>query len=197
LVGFIQQNNGSLTLDDFKNYKVISRPVKNVTYRGIELYSIGAPASGSISLNILKIMEQYNLADSDNVNLTSHRFAEAMRFGYGARAELGDPEFVRDLDKFEAHLLDDVYAKQTKEHISDEHTLPVREYDPKGVELPESHGTSHIVTADQSGMATSLTTTVNLLFGAQIMEPSSGIILCVCSRSYETKIVPRIWQFAV
>lgn len=177
MVNYIQQTNGTLTLDDFKNYKVISRPVKNVTYRGFKLYTIGAPASGSISLNILKIMEQYDLADQKDTNLTAHRFAEAMRFGYGARAELGDPDFVQGLDKFEARLLDEVHAKHTKEHISDEHTLPVREYDPKGVDLPQSHGTSHIVTADKSGMATSLTTTVNLLFGAQIMEPTSGIIL--------------------
>ncbi|KAG8417741.1 hypothetical protein J3458_005221 [Metarhizium acridum] len=33
LVNYIQQTNGTLTLSDFKNYRVISRPVKNVTYR--------------------------------------------------------------------------------------------------------------------------------------------------------------------
>lgn len=179
LVNYIQQTNGTLTLSDFKNYKVISRPVKNVTYRGLHLYTIGTPASGSITLNILKIMEQFDVADSKDTNLTSHRFVEAMRFGYGARAELGDPAFVEGLDEYEAHLLDEVHAKQIRERISDKQTLPVREYNPKGVALPESHGTSHIVTADRSGMATSLTTTVNLLFGAQIMDPSSGIILYV------------------
>ncbi|OAA46199.1 Gamma-glutamyltranspeptidase [Metarhizium rileyi] len=177
LVDYIQQTNGTLTLSDFKEYKVISRPVKNVTYRGLNLYTVGTPASGSIALNILKTMEQFDLADSKDNNLTSHRFAEAMRFGYGARAELGDPGFVDGLDEYEAHLLDEHHAKQTRLRISDDHTLPVSQYDPKRVELPESHGTSHIVTADKSGIATSLTTTVNLLFGAQIMEPSSGIIL--------------------
>ncbi|KHN99214.1 Gamma-glutamyltranspeptidase [Metarhizium album ARSEF 1941] len=177
LVKYIQQTNGTLTLSDFKNYKVISRPVKNVTYRGLNLYTIGSPAGGSITLNILKIMENFDLADSRDANLTSHRFVEAMRFGYGARAELGDPAFVKGMDEYEAHLLDEAHARHVRERISDEQTLPVKEYDPKGVELPESHGTSHIVTADKSGMATSLTTTVNLLFGAQIMDPSSGIIL--------------------
>ncbi|TWU78994.1 hypothetical protein ED733_008293 [Metarhizium rileyi] len=177
LVDYIQQTNGTLTLSDFKEYEVISRPVKNVTYRGLNLYTVGTPASGSIALNILKTMEQFDLADSKDNNLTSHRFAEAMRFGYGARAELGDPGFVDGLDEYEAHLLDEHHAKQTRLRISDDHTLPVSQYDPKRVKLPESHGTSHIVTADKSGIATSLTTTVNLLFGAQIMEPSSGIIL--------------------
>ncbi|KID88821.1 Gamma-glutamyltranspeptidase [Metarhizium guizhouense ARSEF 977] len=195
LVNYIQQTNGTLTLSDFKNYKVISRPVKNVTYRGLHLYTIGTPASGSITLNILKIMEQFDVADSKDTNLTSHRFVEAMRFGYGARAELGDPAFVEGLDEYEAHLLDEAHAKQIRERISDEQTLPVREYDPKGVALPESHGTSHIVTADRSGMATSLTTTVNLLFGAQIMDPSSGIILNNEMNDFSIPGVPNEFGF--
>ncbi len=39
------------------------------------------------------------------------------------------------------------------------------------------HGTSHIVTADASGMAISLTTTVNLLFGSQLVVPETGVIM--------------------
>ena len=39
------------------------------------------------------------------------------------------------------------------------------------------HGTSHVVTADASGMAISLTTTVNLLFGSQLVVPETGVIM--------------------
>ena len=42
---------------------------------------------------------------------------------------------------------------------------------------PQSHGTSHVVTADSSGMATSLTTTVNLFFGSGIMVPETGVVM--------------------
>lgn len=41
----------------------------------------------------------------------------------------------------------------------------------------QSHGTSHVVTADASGMATSLTTTVNLFFGSRIMVPETGMVM--------------------
>lgn len=177
MIKCIQENNGTMTHSDLREYKAISRPVKNATYRGLTLHTIGAPASGSISLNIPKTMEQYDLEDQSDVNLTWHRFSEAMRFGYGARAELGDPDFVDGLDVYEEELAGDMRAQHTRHRISDNHTLPVRDYDPKGIELPESHGTSHIVTADKDGMAVSLTTTVNLLFGAHIMEPNTGIIL--------------------
>ncbi|KAG6012108.1 hypothetical protein E4U43_007935 [Claviceps pusilla] len=177
MVKHIQLHNGTLTPSDFASYKVVIRPVKNTTCHGIHLHTVGAPASGSIALNILKTMEQYEPPSDTSIDLTTHRLAEAMRFGYGARAYLGDPGFVDGVDALEARLLDDAHARHTKARISDNHTLPVRAYVPEGYTLPSSHGTSHLVTADASGMATSLTTTVNLLFGAQIMEPGSGIIL--------------------
>lgn len=40
-----------------------------------------------------------------------------------------------------------------------------------------SPGTSHVVTADASGMAITLTTTINLLFGSQLMVESTGVIM--------------------
>lgn len=177
LVKYIQQTNGTITLDDLASYKVISRPVASVSYRGLDLFTVGAPASGAVCLNILKTMEQYN--DHGGVNLTTHRFAEAMRFAYGARADLGDPDFVDGVRKLEDRMLDEATARHIRRQISDQHTQPVRAYDPKRHYTPDSHGTSHVVTADKSGMATSLTTTINLLFGAQIMDPASGVILYV------------------
>jgi gamma-glutamyltranspeptidase/glutathione hydrolase len=38
-------------------------------------------------------------------------------------------------------------------------------------------GTSHIVTADSSGMAVTMTSTINLHFGSLVMVPETGIIL--------------------
>lgn len=182
MVALIQQTNGTLTLDDLKEYKVISRPVLNISYRGIELFGVGSPAGGAVCLSTLKTMEQYDPHDWDDVTLSVHRFDEAMRFAYGARIELGDPEFVQNVDALEAQMLDEKNAKNIRHRILDNQTQPVDSYDPKGVYTSDSHGTSHIVTADRSGMATSLTTTINLLFGAQIMDPASGIILYVSCR---------------
>ncbi|KAJ6441766.1 gamma-glutamyltranspeptidase [Purpureocillium lavendulum] len=188
MVKYIQQTNGTMTLADLSSYKVLSRPVKSVRYRGVDLHTIGAPASGAVCLNILKTMEQFDVspADVDNDaangvvgNLTAHRFAEAMRFAYGARVELGDPDYVDGVRAFEDRMLSDANARRIRASISDDHTQPVDAYDPDGTGsyAPPGHGTSHVVTADASGMATSLTTTINLLFGAQIMDPASGVIL--------------------
>lgn len=42
---------------------------------------------------------------------------------------------------------------------------------------PQRHGTSQVSTADASGLAISLTTSINLFFGSHIMVPESGIIM--------------------
>lgn len=177
MVQYIQQTNGTMTLDDLGGYHVISRPVKSVRYRGIDLYTIGSPAGGAVCLNILKTMEQFSLADGADANLTAHRLAEAMRFGFGSRVKLGDPGFVDGIHDLEGRMLSDENARRTRCRISDKHTQPVRAYDPSSLYSSEGHGTSHISTADSSGMATSLTTTVNLLFGARIMDPTTGVVL--------------------
>lgn len=40
-----------------------------------------------------------------------------------------------------------------------------------------SSGTSHVVAADHTGLAISLVTTINTLFGSQLMVPETGIIM--------------------
>lgn len=179
MIKVIQETNGTMTLDDLKDYKVISREVLNITYRGVELHGVGSPAGGAVGQSILKIMEQYDTAESADVNLTMHRFDEAMRFAYSARLGLGDPDFVDNMVSLEERMVSEEMAKEIRSRIMDNQTLPVEAYNPTGTYLKDSHGTSHISTADGSGMATSLTTTINLLFGAQIIDPVSGVIMYV------------------
>jgi gamma-glutamyltranspeptidase/glutathione hydrolase len=166
-----------MTLEDLSSYEAMQRRSINITYRGFKLYSSGAPTSGVVGLSTLKTIEGYNMADTADVNLTLHRFDEALRFAYGARQALGDPDFVSDTYKLEDAMLNAAKAASIRAHILDNSTQPVENYGPEKVYTPENHGTSHIVTADASGMAVSSTTTVNLLFGNLLMVPSTGVIL--------------------
>src|SRR5687767_11759689 len=123
-------------------------------------------------------MEQFSPETfSSDEPLTNHRLVEAMRFAYGARLQLGDPDFVENVQEMEDKMLREERAKATWGRILDNATQPVESYLPRKEFLKDSHGTSHIATADDSGMATSLTTTINLLFGNLIVEPKTGIIL--------------------
>ncbi|KAI1748271.1 gamma-glutamyltranspeptidase [Xylaria castorea] len=177
-IATIQKYNGTMTLSDLAEYKAIKREALNITYRGFNIYSTGSPTSGAVSLSALKTMEGYS-ADTADFNLTIHRFDEAMRFAYGARQELGDPAFVK-VSAYEDLMLSSRRAATTRSHILDNSTQPVENYASGGKGMtytPPGHGTSHITTADGTGMAVSSTTTINLLFGNLLMVPSTGVIL--------------------
>ena len=90
-------------------------------------------------------------------------------------------------------MLNESSAAFKRSKISDFHTLNISDYDPSGFEILETsvysflaigtylpfsrHGTSQIVAADSSGMAISLTSTINLIFGSQVMVPETGVIM--------------------
>ncbi|KAI1642036.1 gamma-glutamyltranspeptidase [Daldinia loculata] len=174
----IQKYNGTMTLEDMSNYEAIIREPVNISYRGFKLFSSGVPSSGAVCLSTLKTMEGYDASDvAADPNVTLHRFDESMRFAYGAHQALGDPAFVSGMSPLEETMLDDAHAESIRRRIRDDKTQPIENYDPPRIYVPESHGTSHISTADSSGAAVSSTTTVNLLFGSLLMVPETGVVL--------------------
>ncbi len=174
----VKASNGTMIAQDLRDYAIVPRPAIEIRYRGFNIYGCGAPASGAVALNILKTLEGYeDFAEPEILNLSTHRLDEAIRFGYGKRTELGDPDFLDGIYEFEADMIDVKSAAAIRAKISDHHTQNVSAYDPNGFESAETHGTSHIVTADSSGLATSLTTTINLLFGSRVLVPETGIIM--------------------
>ena len=178
MINALQQANGTMTLDDLRNYTVAIRKPAQIDYRGYKLTSCSAPSSGVVALAALNTVDGYSeFYHPDNVNLSTHQLDEAIRFAYGQRAQLGDPLFVPGLDRFQEGMLSPETAAGVRGKISDYYTLNVSAYNPSGLESLETPGTAHVVAADQSGMAITLTTTINLLFGSQLMVPESGIIM--------------------
>ncbi|KAI9700553.1 MAG: hypothetical protein M1820_006707 [Bogoriella megaspora] len=174
----IQATNGTMTVDDLKNYSVAIRKPAEIDYRGYKLAACSTPSGGSVTLATMKIIEGYEtIGENPFLNISTHRLDEAMRFAYGMRTELGDPYFVSGMQEYEDDMLLPKTAAIVRSKISDSHTLNVSAYDPSGIESLETPGTSHLVAADQSGLAVSLTTTINLLFGSQVMVPETGVIL--------------------
>ncbi|KAK8071579.1 gamma-glutamyltransferase [Apiospora saccharicola] len=142
------------------------------------IHGCGLPSGGAVALNILSVLKGYDgVGDASNVNLTTHRLDEAMRFGYGLRTDLGDPDFDVGLQSYQQIMLSKDTASDIRSRISDDHTQPLSVYNPKGLEVIGTHGTSHLSVADSSGLAISLTSTINLPFGSHLMVPETGIIL--------------------
>ena len=84
MVAAIYGRNGSMTVDDLRNYRVIIREPITMQYQDYHIAGCGAPASGAVALSIMKTVEGYEgFGDQESLNLSAHRLDEAMRFGYG------------------------------------------------------------------------------------------------------------------
>lgn len=89
MIKALQANNGTMTLDDLKNYTVAVRETAQVDYRGYKITTPSAPSSGPVVLSALNILEGYeNLFAPDQVELSTHRLDEAIRYAYG---QVGSP----------------------------------------------------------------------------------------------------------
>ena len=75
---------GTMTLADLKNYSVAIRRPAQITYRGFKLTSCSAPSSGVVAMSAMKTVEGYHdFGYASTLNLSTHRFDEAIRFAYG------------------------------------------------------------------------------------------------------------------
>ncbi|PHH80599.1 hypothetical protein CDD80_858 [Ophiocordyceps camponoti-rufipedis] len=173
----LRARNGTMTMEDLANYTVVHREPIHLNYRGYKLTSCNAPSGGIVALSALNILSNYDsLGDPSQFNLSTHRLDEAIRFAYGQRTKLGDPSFV-DVANLTASMVSPEHGAYLRSRISDLTTQELPYYDPEGLESLDTPGTSHMVAADKSGLAISLTTTVNLLFGSQVMIPETGIVM--------------------
>lgn len=110
--------------------------------------------------------------------LNTHRLDEAMRFAYAARTSLGDPDFFPYMTSLETSMLHPHTASKIRSQISSSTSHNLSHYFPSTPSvLPDSHGTSHIVATDASGLSISSTSTINLLFGSQLVVPETGVIM--------------------
>lgn len=99
-----------------------------------------------------------------------------MQFAYGERADYGDPAFESNVTALEQEALSAKDIAKKRSLITDNSTHPANYYDPQRYDILTDSGTSHLAALDKEGLAVTMTTTVNLFWGSQIMT-SDGIIL--------------------
>ena len=94
---FCESSGGLLRAADFARFAArVEQPVK-ATYRGYEVYKTGFWAQGPAMLEMLNILEGYDLkAMKHNSADYIHTLVEAMKLGFADRDRFyGDPDFVR------------------------------------------------------------------------------------------------------
>ncbi|KAJ3521066.1 hypothetical protein NMY22_g12468 [Coprinellus aureogranulatus] len=183
----IRSTGGIMEQSDLDGYKVRIQPALQGTFRGRKVYTSHAPTSGPVLLHMFNLVEHYDMKERDGLNM--HRIVEIMKFGFAARTRICDPEFTnssRRIDEISTHK----YADHIFANITDDTTHPPEYYNPE-FDIKVDHGTSHTSVVDKSGMAVSLTSTVNFIFGSQVLDPVTGVILNNEMDDFSTPGVPN------
>ncbi len=172
-------NPGSMTLADLSAYRAKERPPVCGSYRAYRLCSMGPPSSGGVSvLQILGMLERFPSKQLQPNTLSEiHLFSEASRLAFADRSMwLADPDVVRVPV---AGLLDESYLASRSQLIDPLHDTgtasagqpPLKhaalEFAPQ--RTPQLPGTSHMSIVDSRGEAVSMTTTVEYVFGSEMM----------------------------
>ncbi|KAH9443539.1 hypothetical protein Pst134EA_032769 [Puccinia striiformis f. sp. tritici] len=164
-------------MEDFRAYTPIVDRAINTTYHGYNIWTTRPPSSGIILLHMMNILERYSLHDHPRTELSEHRFIEALKYGFSARTELGDPRYMTPAQLSRLDVIKSkAYSHQISLQINDSRTYEYSHYEPK-FDILDDHGTSSLSVIDRYGSVTSLTTSINIDFGAKIMDPINGIIL--------------------
>lgn len=188
---------GEMTLADLDRYAVRVRPPVTSNYRGYQLYGMGLPSSGGITvMQTLKLLEGFDLSEMARAEAL-HWLIEAERLAFSDRnAYLGDPEYV---DVPLAGLFSDDYMAERRSQLpltppADEanfraiagNPLPYQQDPSPSLTVPPtvsqrpeagSISTTHLTVVDRDGMAVAYTLTLESTGGSGIVVPGYGFIL--------------------
>lgn len=169
---FFRENNGILSLEDLRQYKlrVLDPICKN--YRTFKICSMPPPSSGGIAL-----IQMLNILENIEINTLSHNsekyiklLVSAMDFAYHDRAKfLGDPDFY---DVPQELLTSKEYARKIFDKIQKGKKPPKIK-----VNIFESEETTHFSIIDKWGNVVSNTYTLNTAYGSGIVPTGTGVLM--------------------
>ncbi|KAL6456219.1 hypothetical protein MHYP_G00347610 [Metynnis hypsauchen] len=177
LITDIQEAGGSITLEDLRSVEVTEVEPWNVSLGDYTMYFPPPPSGGALVSFILNVMEGYkpnpaSLEGKERVP-TYHRYIEACKFAKGLRKFMRDPRF-NDITNA-SKIIQKEFADYIRKKITDNST-----HDPEYYSVTpavDRLGTTHISVLDEDGMAVSVTSSINFIFGSGEYSPKTGIIL--------------------
>lgn len=183
IVRRVREQGGFLTLEDLASYRVATREPLSATHFGYRWVTAPPPSAGGVStLGSLALLERWVPASARRADsaLFRHALAESWKGPYHDRhLYLGDPDHV---EVPTAALLAPARIEERARLYDPTLARPSERYD---VPLPGRRrvptvpggdgGTSHFCVVDAEGNVASVTTTVNLLFGARFT--AAGLVM--------------------
>jgi gamma-glutamyltranspeptidase / glutathione hydrolase len=174
IVAEVKKRGGILTLDDLSGYQVKIRKPVTGSYRGYTLLTAPPPAGGTQILQLLNILENFDLAKWGEQSAPgTHVWAEACKLVFADRARYSaDPDFVKVPT---AGISSKAYAKELAAQIAPDRLITNPSAgDPSKY---ESISTTHFSVMDKEGNMVAVTKTINMFFASGVVVPGTGIIM--------------------
>jgi gamma-glutamyltranspeptidase / glutathione hydrolase len=181
---------GVMTMRDLRAYTAPERAPTHVTYRGLDVYSMGPPSSGGSTVGeALNILEGYPLSTLTRA-AALHRYLEASRYSFADRGA-----YVADPDYFDVPLrglLSKDFAATRRSLIKTDPDVaaksPVDPGDPypfngggsggsASITSTQPGSTTHLTVSDRAGDVVSYTFTIESTGGAGLVVPGFGFLL--------------------
>lgn len=177
----------NMTVADLAGYEAFIREPTMSDYRGYEVYGMGPPSSGGLTVGlILNILEGFELG-SLSEEQALHYMIEASRLAYADRgAYMADSDFVTVPIE---GLLSDDFAATRRALISETAGSDPEAGDPFAfqdgsmtnfsTQTADTEGisTTHITTSDSAGNVVSYTYTIETIGGSAMVVPGRGFLL--------------------
>lgn len=162
MVEDIQKAGGIVTIEDLMKYNVRwEKPISVNVMGNKSLHTISLPGSGAMVAFILNVLNEY-LPREESV-LSMQRIAEAFKFAYAKRTELGDSHFVENALKVVQNLTSHSFAEDIRRKIDDFKTYEDYKHYGANFSSKNDHGTANINIIAPNGDAISATGTINTL----------------------------------
>ncbi len=186
--------SGKITAADIRRYAAPVKAPTHTTYRGLDVYGMGLPSSGGITMGeALNLLEAYQRTTHQPLSKVStaeyfHQLSEASATAFADRNRwIGDVPGVP-----QRQLLSQAFADERACQLFDPQQAqprPIPFGSPDGsygsCTAPTSaqtaprddHGTTHLVVSDRWGNVASYTLTIEQTGGSGILVPGYGFLL--------------------
>jgi len=166
---WMRENDGYLRFEDFDNHTSEWVDPVTVNYRGYDIYQIGGNNQGTAVLQMLNILEGYDLASKGFASEeTLHLMTEAKKLAFEDRAKhYADSDFYNQPTD---HLLAKEYAAERRSLIGERAMRDVA----TGVDVMDNGDTIYLTTADKDGNMVSLIQSNFRGMGTGFVVPGTG-----------------------
>ena len=173
----IAAGGGLIDEDDLAGQRTaINQDPPSVEFHGHEVYATDLPTQGVLTLELLSLLNGFDLAASGHNTAESiHTMVESKRLAFADRlAYVGDPEFVEVPKEL---LLSKEYAERRRGQVDPNRSagiVPAGELVHSGMPNPS---TSYFCVIDSNGNAVSFIHSLSMYYGCGFVAGDTGIVL--------------------